>query len=708
MSIRTATTKSVAYAPQVQSIPLLPGNNFHDDPVNRSSLRKSHTLGQSSAEDAFVCPTEYSQTNNPYGAAANASQGATARPTSDEIQQKWAQYDTPFRFVAYFKEAVTESRDETFRLRTVCITYFPSDTTLLIRESRVPNSGLPTTVHGGGGVICRRQRVYDTEGATLKLEDFQVGGEVEVYGRVYKIIDTDEATRNELLKRGFEVGERIPFPSEDDRHAQLNDLRMKKTGVRSLRTEDMDVKRIAEFALSGRYSKAHPEQTKAVRQFLTADGSRNLTFSLLWDEQRRAGQRGEIHILSLKYYLEDDSVEISEHRQLNSGREGGAKFLCRQRLVKNSAEPVQGQHNTYGRLLKNNYLTYHDFKIGSSYEIHGKQFLMFDADEYTRSWFIKEGKGELPPALDVSDIVNRDHKDPVKHYPPAHNGYGKEQDSLGNWRNLILRPMHKDEKKLLKEGHIVFKFKARFHKPVNEEDADREFVLNYYEASGEFQISEVHVKNSGIVCGRYLGKTQLFRTNADTGKREQLCKDDLYEGAVIPVLAKNFVLYHMDERSQKYRDHIPDPPSVEHVKHLVLSLREIVHQKYDRVGVAMKAITLSPSISVKDFISFFEKHNQHVSYDEARTLVMHYDTHGAGTLNHADFIQLIEGQLAPALSHVEATPEDDRCAIEDKANAERSLYIATLGALRDKLLQRRTRHQEVFRLMVCPMTSLLS
>ena len=724
MTIRIATTKGVSYAPQTEHLPMFPGNNFHDDPINRSTLRKSHSLGKSAVEADFVPPTEYSNTKNPYGydpAVGTIGSGgglatlATQSATAEDLQEKWAPKDHPFRFVGFFKEPATESPEEEFRVRKVCLSYFPSDKTMMIREARVPNSGMPTTVHGGGGVMLRRQVVYDTDNTPLDLEDFQVGGEIEVFGRVYKIIDTDAATRNRLIQMGKDVAEPIPFPSGDDNHAKLNDLRMKRTGIRRLRTEDMDVKRIAEFALAGRYSKTHPEQTKAVKQFLNSDGSRYLTYSLVWDEQVGGQRKGNVRCMTLKYYLEDDTMEVAEHRQVNSGREGGAKFLCRQRLAKDQSLPVAEAHNTYGRLLKSNYITHGDLKIGETYAIHGKDFLLYDADEYTRGWHEKQGN-QLGEPIDVTHLTKRDVKEPVKYYPPPHNGYGNEQDSLGNWRNLILKPLRQDEKKLMKEGKIIYKFKAKLYDPANGDDSDRDFVLNYYMATGDFEIHELSVKNSGVVSGKFLGKTKLYRTDPRTGERVRLTHEDLSEGAVIPVLSKNFMLLDMDERSKKYRDNIPEPPDADHVRRLIVALKELVHQKYDRLGVAMKAMSVSGNVGVSDIMSFMERHNQTMSRQEARTLVNYFDRDGKGSLDHADFIRLIEygssanldeignRPQAVRLDGILPNPEDpasDAYEVEDKASTERALYKRTLGALRDKLLQRRSRHQEVFRLMVC-------
>ena len=95
------------------------------------------------------------------------------------------------RFFAYFKESVTESRIENYRIRKLVIMYFLEDHTIMISEPRETNSGVPQ------GKFLKRRQVLREDGSGLALlpTDFKVGTEVKILGRQIRICDCDEYTR---------------------------------------------------------------------------------------------------------------------------------------------------------------------------------------------------------------------------------------------------------------------------------------------------------------------------------------------------------------------------------------------------------------------------------------------------------------------------------------------------------------------------------
>ena len=91
------------------------------------------------------------------------------------------------RFFAYFKESVTESRIENFRIRKITIMYFLEDHTLMISEPREENSGVPQ------GKFLKRRQILREDGSGLALlpTDFRVGTDVSILGRQIRICDCD-------------------------------------------------------------------------------------------------------------------------------------------------------------------------------------------------------------------------------------------------------------------------------------------------------------------------------------------------------------------------------------------------------------------------------------------------------------------------------------------------------------------------------------
>lgn len=67
------------------------------------------------------------------------------------------------------------------------------------------------------------------------------------------------------------------------------------------------------------------------------------------------------------YYLEDNSISISEEKQENSGIPQG-KFLKREKCVGPNGK----------------FLNPFDFRIGESIFIYGKNIFIYNCDEYTR------------------------------------------------------------------------------------------------------------------------------------------------------------------------------------------------------------------------------------------------------------------------------------------------------------------------------------
>ena len=89
------------------------------------------------------------------------------------------------RWYGYYREAIEESPVERERLRFVTFMYYLIDDTLEVVEPKQTNSGLSQ-----GGLLNRHQ-APKLGGGKLSWKDIEVGTDLELYGRVYRVTDAD-------------------------------------------------------------------------------------------------------------------------------------------------------------------------------------------------------------------------------------------------------------------------------------------------------------------------------------------------------------------------------------------------------------------------------------------------------------------------------------------------------------------------------------
>ena len=126
-------------------------------------------------------------------------------------------------FKAYFQEPVVEDPTENYRIRKCIIYYYLDDDTIHIIESRVENSGIPQ------GVFLKRHKLpkpgsYGTTttqgGGTYDWTDLRLGSNLDVYSRVFRIVDSDDFTKAFFANEGVDIGTPEPFPNDPFAHTR--------------------------------------------------------------------------------------------------------------------------------------------------------------------------------------------------------------------------------------------------------------------------------------------------------------------------------------------------------------------------------------------------------------------------------------------------------------------------------------------------------
>ncbi|KAM9074148.1 EF-hand domain-containing protein 1 isoform 2-T2 [Megaptera novaeangliae] len=245
-----------------------------------------------------------------------------------------------------------------------------------------------------------------------------------------------------------------------------------------------------------------PTDFDQLKQFLTFD-KQVLRFYAIWDDTD--SMFGECRTYIIHYYLMDDTVEIREVHERNDGRDPFPLLMSRQRMPKVLVENAKNFPRCVLEISDKEVLEWYtakDFIVGKPLTILGRTFFIYDCDPFTRQYYKEKfGISDLP-RIDVSK------KEP----PPV------KQES-----------------------------------PIPE-DKDRRFVFSYFLATDMISIFEPPVRNSGIIGGKYLGRTKVVKPGSSVENPIYYGPSDFFIGAVIEVFGHRFIILDTDDCVLKYME----------------------------------------------------------------------------------------------------------------------------------------------------------
>lgn len=567
-----------------KGLPLLPGNGFKDPTV--TSFHKSHVFDVAHGISVVHDPMEGAMAPSPppeLGASKSASVAA-AEPVP--VQPAWVAFDRKvLRFNCFFKESVNESRLENYRIRNCVIYYYLEDDSMHISEPKIENSGIPQGERKGT-VFLKRHRVPKKDGGFFGVGDFNIGAELDLYGRVFLVTDADNFTRTFLSSLGVELGEALPLPPDPYTSTRSE---MKQQIVRNQkyfhpRTADDDLIRNMEARLGCSSTLLGPDK---LDQFLKYD-RKVLRFYLAWDD--RKSLYGELRPFVMHYYLSDDTMEILEVRRANSGRDPFPLFLKRGKVYKNPESYLNVDapttHTTQlidrtGRVDPGTMETFNeaDFAVGKEVLINGASFLIYGCDEFTRDYYNNVYSvcfDDIPVQFD--EAIER----PQMLIPP-HVAPGAEEDSLGSFLYLIPKVPKKNFRRMMENDRKILRFLARLDIDTPE-DQGRIFVIKYFLSDDTVAVFEPPQKNSGIIGGKFLERTRVKKP----GSHEYYTQADFYTGAQIEFNKFPFVLYQADEYSLSYMEADPESHPMSDVAYIGDQLSPVVTEKRDALLAKFK------------------------------------------------------------------------------------------------------------------------
>lgn len=640
--------KRYEHIPSTDNLPLSIGAQFHDDPINRNTQRKSHNL-LLDRKIKYAPHTEYIYSGLPSEMRGRNSDKSDEYDCSEEgkfwegwFTEEISEADKKnfvIRMLGYFTEKVMESPIEDFRVRKVLIKYFVRDNSISVTEVKVQNSGIDEKT------ILSRRRVPKNKGVGpfLSLEDFYIGGSVSIYEQTYHIIDMDMRSRRyfcEVLSK--EVPPGLPCP--EDNFSLLQAQEKDRTTKREITSDDMDRKRVVEQQLTGIYTKHSNEDIIIAKRFLANKINEHLSFLALWDD--RGNLSGDLHFCVIRVFLENFAIEIAENRPDNSGRSGGPILISRQRIPKPNTDisTARYQEHTYGKLMKTDYLCPEDFQIGETYIIFGKPFFIYDCDSYTRDYLRQHFNLVLKPAVDIKPFIH-DKEKKLLFYPPPPNGFGSEKENVDNWLTLNIKPGRINLEHQQREQGRTMNFAARLGNPLVPGDEGREFVITFYRETNELEIQERARGNTGFVGGRFLAKGKHRKVLPD-GSSRLFTPDDFAVGRIVCIYNRPFYIEGMDEGTRRILAGIDNPLTKERITYYIISLKKQIKLRYESPKEAFMALAPQGTFGYRQVKEFLKFCSCDISDHEAALIAQNLCPHSNGVITYDDFVGILKSSDA--------------------------------------------------------------
>lgn len=535
----------------------------------------------------------------------------------------WVAFDKQVLcFEAYYSESVGHRPGEPFRIHRCKVLFYLEDDSLQVVEPKEQNTGLTQ------GTIVRRHRVQRPAPNDMQfytVEDLNIGSELTIYARQYKLVNCDEFTRNFLTKLGVRLNAPIPMP--DDPYSEHR--KMLGESMQPLRPY---------------------EKRDTLKQFLDHD-RHVLRFYCVWDD-RETNQFGDMRQMILHYYLADDTIEICEVLPANSGRDAVPTFLHRGRLPK-TIEPLRRPGEVADRTVLNvfgpmghggryildslktgavnqEFYKDNDLQIGAVVNVYGRKFLLCDCDAFTKEYYnAKYGMTDFTPLrgkIEMADPSSTTGKTTQRMIPP-YNGFGSEEDSLNSCLSLLPKPPKRDFVRFMEfdrtglDAHVLrFLAKLDTSKPI---ESDRRFIVSFYLSDGTASVYEPTGRNTGIPGGKFLERGRVKKSVAANGQTQYYSSSDFFVGATVEFNSHRFVLVDADEYAYNFMEAHADEFPRSNVAIVLEKVKQLV------TGVRLNDLAAYGALTFEDFRQMMQNICQdRLTDQEIVTLARYYQDRG--------------------------------------------------------------------------------
>jgi hypothetical protein len=230
------------------------------------------------------------------------------------------------------------------------------------------------------------------------------------------------------------------------------------------------------------------------------------------------------------FFLEDDTLQILEPRQRNSGIPQGT-FLRRHRAKKED----------------DNYVTVADLRVGGEFTIYGRTYFVSDADVFTLD-FMSKLKREGDPASDIPEDPYM-HKRNLREYEETHRQRGVPKPEMLKLRQFLAN-----------DGRVLrfYAFWDDREKPFGDL---RRFIVNYFLADDTMEVREALSSNDGRdPFPSFVRRSQVPKEVLPLSENDPrfLSADHYYRpqdfkiGQSIDILNRTMYLYDCDQFTRKW------------------------------------------------------------------------------------------------------------------------------------------------------------
>eukprot|EP00281_Chroomonas_sp_CCMP1168_P014460 CAMPEP_0206216454 /NCGR_PEP_ID=MMETSP0047_2-20121206/2729_1 /ASSEMBLY_ACC=CAM_ASM_000192 /TAXON_ID=195065 /ORGANISM="Chroomonas mesostigmatica_cf, Strain CCMP1168" /LENGTH=645 /DNA_ID=CAMNT_0053638801 /DNA_START=28 /DNA_END=1965 /DNA_ORIENTATION=+ len=316
-----------------------------------------------------------------------------------------------------------------------------------------------------------------------------------------------------------------------------------------------------------RYRKGEDMDAEFVPAFAGLDG-KVLRFDAFTTEQvpENLTEPFRVRKFTILYHLVDDSVQINEHKQQNSGYAQGI-FMKRHRVPKRDGKPGE------------EFVTLFDFAESKTVQLYSRDFHLTSCNDFTAQFYevnnmtlhfethIPEDKyittrqltesrmgkrSGTPNTMGGADILQNE-TDPS--YRP--------ETSMSSVTSETGKAVRRDmREKFLKYANKVLRFYAQWDDRGSMFGQKLQYVINYFLQDDKMEVLEVKKHNSGRDPFPKLVKKQriprTFHGVPSVGSKESdfenmyISDQDLLVGTTIEVFGRDMLLYDCDDSTREY------------------------------------------------------------------------------------------------------------------------------------------------------------